>query len=246
MATDDLDLLVRKLSARTELSDDDRQAILALPFTRRTVTPGAYLAREGDRASACTVLISGFAFRHKIVGNGGRQILSLHIPGEATDFQSLYLQTLDHNVQMLGHGDVAVIPMKALRDLIAARPAIGRAILVDTLVDASIFREWIANVGRRNARERLAHLMCEFACRLEAQRLVRDDGYELPMTQEQLGDALGLTSVHVNRSIRSLEAEGLISRNRRMLTFPNAERLRQVADFSALYLHLHNQKLPAA
>jgi CRP-like cAMP-binding protein len=245
MATHDLDLLVRKLRSRTDLSEDDRQAILALPFTRRTVVPGAYLAREGDRPSVCTALISGYAFRHKIVGNGGRQILSLHVPGEAVDFQSLHLDTVDHNVQMLGHGDVAVIPMKALRDLVAARPAIARAILVDTLVDASVFREWIANVGRRNARERLAHLMCEFACRLEAQQLVRDDGIEFPMTQEQLGDALGLTSVHVNRSIRSLEDEGLITRKRRMLTFPNAERLRQVADFNSLYLHLHTQQTPA-
>jgi CRP-like cAMP-binding protein len=112
---------------------------------------------------------------------------------------------------------------------------------VTILVEASIFREWVLNLGRRDSRTRLAHLLCEFAIRLEAQGLADENGYELPMTQEQLADALGLTSVHVNRTIMALEAEGFIHRDRRRMRFPNWRRMRDVADFNQRYLHLQPQ-----
>ncbi len=234
-----LDLLVRKLEHNHALSNEDREAIRNLPFTVRTVPPATYLSREGEPPSFCAVVVSGYAFRHKITGSGARQIVSLHIPGEALDFQSLSLACTDHNIQTLTHTELAMVPMAAMRDLSAARPAIGKAILRQLLVESSIFREWIVNVGRRSARERLAHLLCEFACRLDAQGLSVPGGhYELPMTQEQIGDALGLTSVHVNRSIKALSEEGLLTRKGRILSFPDIRRLREVADFSELYLHL--------
>ena len=232
-----LDLLVRKLGAHGALSDEDREAILALPYTLRSVPPATYLMREGDVPVLCAVLVSGFAYRHKLASSGARQIVSLHIPGEALDFQSLYLNYVDHNAQTLTHAEVAMVPLKAWRELIAARPAVAHAVIFCLLVEASILREWVLNVGRRSARERLAHLLCEYAYRLDAQGLGDAGGYELRMTQEQIGDALGLTSVHVNRSIRTLEAEGLIQRQGRVVSFPDTERLRKEADFSELYLH---------
>jgi CRP-like cAMP-binding protein len=134
--------------------------------------------------------------------------------------------------------------MPALRALVSERPAIMRAVLLDMLVEASILREWVTNIGRRSARSRLAHLLCEFACRLTAQGFT-GDAHELPMTQEQIGDALGLTSVHVNRSIKALEADGLISRARRHISFPDIAKLRDVGDFSSLYLHLDDHPLLA-
>ena len=109
---------------------------------------------------------------------------------------------------------------------------------IDTLIDASIFREWIMNVGRRDARERLAHIFCEFALRLESAGMGSTTGYELPMTQEQLADATGLTAVHVNRTLKAMDAEGLIKRERRFILIPDWEKLRTVAGFSELYLHL--------
>ncbi len=109
---------------------------------------------------------------------------------------------------------------------------------VDTLIDSSIFREWILNVGQRPARARVAHLICEFAKRMEFAGLASDEGYEFPMTQEQLGNATGLTPVHVNRTLKSLSAEGLISRKRRLIVIPDWQQLREVAGFSDLYLHL--------
>ena len=237
MATNPLSLLVRILSTGARLSAEDEAALLALPHKRRTVPASTYLMREGEPATSCSVLVTGYAFRHKLAASGARQIVSIHIPGEALDFQGLHLDCVDHNVQTMTPADIAVIPMAAVRDLIAARPEVSRAVIRNLLVEASVSREWLLNVGRRNARERIAHLLCEFATRLDAQGLAGNGSYELPMTQEQIGDAVGLTSVHVNRSIRALEEEGLVKRQGRIVSFPDTSRLRHVADFSELYLH---------
>ena len=222
--------------AITELQD--RQAILDLPTKIRTLEAQAYTMREGDRPEKCAVLLSGFAFRHKLTGDGSRQILSINIPGEALDFQNLFLDESDHNVQMLTRGIVAEIPVPAIQELVMSHAEVGRAILIATLVDASIFREWTVNVGRRDSRSRIAHLLCEFAYRLSALQLDRDGTYELPMTQEQLADATGLTSVHVNRVLQGLQREGLIERDRRMIRFVSWEGMRDVADFNPRYLHM--------
>ena len=129
-----------------------------------------------------------------------------------------------------------------LRELVDARPAIRQAVIASVLIEASIFREWVLNVGRRDARTRLAHLLCEFAIRMEAQGLIDGGGFELPITQEQLADAVGLTPVHVNRTLKSLEADGLITRNKRNIVFPSWERMRDVGDFNPRYLHLDRQE----
>ena len=241
-----LDLLLRKLETHSRLEEDDRQAVLALPYTLKTLEPQSYTVREGDAPQVCAVLISGFAYRQKLTGDGSRQILALHIPGEALDLQNLFLDVSDHNVQTLTRAEVALIPRHEVQKLARSRTAVGHAILVSLLVEASIFREWILNVGRRDARTRLAHVLCEFSIRLEAQGLADENGYELPMTQEQLADVLGLTSVHVNRTIMALEAEGLIARDKRRVRFPNWRQMRDVADFNQRSLHLEPQQSGAA
>jgi CRP-like cAMP-binding protein len=237
-----LGLLVRRLESNHKLGNEDRAALLALPYKLRWLDAATYTVREGDHPRMCGVLVSGYAYRQKITGDGARQIIALHIPGEALDFQNLFLEISDHNVQMLTRGEIADVPIAAFQQIALERPAVGRAILVTTLIEASIYREWVLNVGRRDSRTRLAHLLCEFALRLEAQGLARpDQGFELPMTQEQLADATGLTSVHVNRVLKGLELEGLIMRNRRNISFPDWRRLRDVGDFSQRYLHLHDR-----
>jgi CRP-like cAMP-binding protein len=114
------------------------------------------------------------------------------------------------------------------------------------LIDASIFREWVVNVGRRDSRARVAHLLCEFSLRLEAAGLARNHRYELPMTQEQLADAVGLTAVHVNRVLKQLGEDGLITRDRRTITIEDWQRLRDVGDFNERYLHHDALALSAA
>ena len=237
-----LQLLVDVLELRTPLAESDRQAILALPYTMKSLAPGSYAVREGEPPTGCGVLVSGFAYRQKLTGDGGRQILSIHIPGEALDFQNIFLNVADHSVQMLTRGHLALIPRADIQRIARSNAAVGHAILVNILVEASIFREWILNIGRRDAKSRLAHVLCELAVRLDANGLTDDMGYHLPMTQAELADALGLTPVHLNRVIRSLEVDGLIQRSKRDVSFPDWERMIDIADFNDRYLHLAVQK----
>ena len=212
-------------------------------FRLRWLEAQSYTLREGDKPDRCAILVSGYAFRHKLTGDGNRQILSLHIPGDALDFQNMFLHESDHNVQMLTRGQVAEVPRGQLEDLVLNYSAVGRAILIHTLVEASIFREWVVNIGRRDARSRIAHLLCEFAYRLSTHDLTPSRVCQLPITQEQLADATGLTAVHVNRVLKSLQAEGLIDRNRRIVSFPNWQALRDVAAFNPRYLHAPTREL---
>jgi CRP-like cAMP-binding protein len=184
-------------------------------------------------------MLSGFSIRHKIVGGGFRQIVAIHMKGEMVDLQNSLLGHADHSVQMLTDGQVAMIPREEIVQLAYDRPAVGKAMWIDTLVDGSIHREWIANVGQRDARTRVAHLLCEFGMRLKHAGLAEETGYELPMTQEDLADATGLTAVHINRTIRALEAEGLITRSSpRAIVIGDWKLLADAGDFDSDYLHM--------
>jgi CRP-like cAMP-binding protein len=237
--------MARQLSLREELGKADRDAILALPFTVRKVQAGQYLVWDGDRPQHTCLLISGFAIRHKIAGNGGRQIVSIHMRGDIVDLQNSLLGTADHNVQMLTNGEIAMIPVDAMRDLAFNHPSVGMAMWYETLVEGSIFREWVLNVGRRDARTRIAHLLCELALRMEGAGLGEHINYELPITQEQLADAVSLTSVHVNRTLMKLQQDGLITRNRRMITVVDWKKMMSEADFEPRYLHIRERAGPA-
>ena len=233
-----LEGMIRKFERRASLSDGDREALIGLPFRMTRAEPGRYLVREGAVADHSILIISGLAYRHKISADGSRQIVSIHIPGDFVDLEGSLLKVADHNVQALTRCDLAIVPRTAIREMLLAHPQVAFAMWIDTLIDASIFREWIMNIGRRDARERLAHIFCEFALRLETAGMGSTTGYELPMTQEQLADASGLTAVHVNRTLKAMDAEGLIKRERRFILIPDWEKLRSVAGFSELYLHL--------
>ena len=238
-----LEPLVRKLEYWRTLDEADRAAILALPFTVKTFEANHYVVREFDRATHSCLLLSGFAVRHKIVAGGARQIVSIHMKGEMVDLQNSLLGTADHSVQMLTAGKVAMIPRADVERVAFERPQVGRAMWTDTLVDGSIFREWIANIGRRDARTRIAHVLCEFALRLKVAGLGEQANYEMPMTQEQLGDATGLTSVHINRMLKTLESEGLIERvNPRSISIGDWRKLAEAGDFNSAYLHLHEDE----
>ena len=184
-------------------------------------------------------MLAGYSIRSKLVATGDRQIVAIHMKGEIVDLQNSLLKVADHSVQMLTAGKIAMIPREDILRLTLERPTVAQAMWIDTLVDASIFREWIANVGRRDARTRLAHVLCEFAVRLRLAGLGAETSYELPMTQEQLADTTGLTSVHVNRTLKALEKEGLIERpNPRAICIGDWRKLAEVGDFDSNYLHL--------
>jgi CRP-like cAMP-binding protein len=235
--------LVRKLEQWHRLTDEEHHALLALPHTVRDLKAHQYLVWDGDRPQNASLMLSGFAYRHKLAGNGSRQILSIHMRGDLLDLQNSLLGVADHNLQMMTPGSVALVPIQAIVDLAFNQPGVGMAMWYETLVEGSIFREWILNVGRRDAFTAIAHLLCEFAMRAEAAGIGHTTSYELPLTQEQLADAVGLTPVHVNRTLMKLEAEGHIRRSQRLIEIDDWQNLAKVADFQPRYLHFRDEAL---
>ena len=142
--------------------------MLALPFRTQSLPLQGYVVREGDIATHSCLLRSGFAYRQKQTGEGKRQICSLHVSGDLVDLQNSMLRVADHSVQALTKIEVALIPREAVLDLAFKHRAVGEALWYDTLVDASIFREWTTSIGQRPAEARIAHLLCEFGIRFEA------------------------------------------------------------------------------
>ena len=235
--------MVRKLACRAELDAADEAAIRNLPHRTKIIARNGYIAREREKTTHSCLLISGFAMRHKVVAEGERQIVAIHMKGDLVDLQNALLGVADHSVQMLTDSEVALIPHAAIRQLALERPVVGMAMWFDTLVDASVFREWVANVGRRDARTRIAHLLCEFSLRLKVAGLGDATDYELPMTQEHIADCTGLTPVHVNRMLKLLESENLIGRRTsRSVTIGDWNKLAKVGDFDSTYLHLREDE----
>ena len=236
---DVLEMLIGRFERRAPLSDDARSALRALPFKLMTYPKHTHLVREGDRVKTAKLMIDGLAYRHKVTAEGARQIISLHMRGDFVDLESSLLNCADHNVQVLETCTVAEVPRAAIVELIDSNGALAHAMWIDTLIDASVYREWVVNVGRRDARRAMCHLLCEFGRRLEFAGLADGGNYELPMNQEQLADCLGITPVHVNRVLKGLDKEGLIVRHQRFVAVPDRKRLDAVAGFNELYLHLN-------
>ena len=234
-----LEPMLRKLRLWATLDDADERSLLDLPHELITIEKHRSIVTEGDEVSHCWLLLSGFCVRYKFVGDGGRQIVSIHMLGDLVDLQNALLGVADHGVQTLTECRMARIPIEAIRTLANTRAAINDALWYDTLVDGSIHREWVANVGRRDANTRVAHLLCEFALKLDAIGLGRQLNYELPMTQEQLADATGLTPVHINRVLQALAKKKLIERvGTRSVTIGSWRELAAAGDFDRSYLHL--------
>ncbi len=237
--------LIRKLDSIFTLTDDERQALENLPMQVVVIKEGQDIVREGDRPSRSCVLLSGFTCTYKITGNGKRQIVGFSIAGDVPDLQSLHLDVLDNSIGTLTSCRVGFITHEALRDLCVRYPRITAAFWRETLIDAAIFREWVMNVGQREAYERMAHLFCELLVRLRAVGLADDHGCDLPITQGEFADAIGVTTVHVNRVLQEMRANGLIELSGDRLNIPDWETLRRVGDFDPTYLHLKRDQAAA-
>jgi CRP-like cAMP-binding protein len=230
--------LLAKLELRSRLGGPDRAAVLALPHMVLAIGAGEYIVREGEQSPSCYVMLSGFAQRHKLVGDRGRQIVGVHLEGDIIDCTSSVLEAADSNVQALTSCRVAEIPLEALINLSVDRPAVARAMWADALAEMSVFREWIANIGRRDPRGRVAHILCEMSARQHAANVRQPQFCRMPMNQEDIGDAVGLAPVHVNRALKSLELEGVISREGQDIVIDDWEALVRIGDFNPDYLHL--------
>jgi CRP-like cAMP-binding protein len=242
-----LNRLIRRLEVdNSPLSEAEKEAILRLPITIREIGADQDIVREGDKPSQCCLVIEGFECRYKMLRDGERQIMSFHVPGDIPDLQSLFLRTMDHSLGTITPNRVGFIAHDALRELIRAQPGIGERLWRETLIDASIFREWITNVGSRDAYARIGHIICEFFVRLRSVGLTNGTTFNFPITQTEIADATGLSTVHVNRSVQQLRADGLIHLERGVCKIPDFARLKQAAMFEAGYLHLQESDASAA
>lgn len=233
-----LDKLLRKLRSIASLSAEDERAVMALPVTIARFEPQRDIVREGDRPSRSFLLASGFAVGSKVLSNGHRQITSLYVSGDVPDLQSLHLDIMDMSVIALVPCEVAFIEHSALRRLCEAHTRLSFALWRSTLIDAAIYREWIANVGQRPAVDRAAHLICEVMTRVRALGLATGHTTEFPLTQSELADALRMSTVHVSRVVRDLRAARLVEFKDKRLHVLDWDGLRELAGFDPTYLHL--------
>lgn len=229
---------LERLDSFVRLSGSDKAAILDLPVHVGARPAHHRIVREGQPIETCAVLMSGYAIRYKRTMNGARSIIGVLLPADAVDLQHLYLKCADHDVEMLTPGRLALLDHRDLRAVAAERPAIATAFSIHNQLETAILREWLLNVSRRPARQRMAHLICELALRCDRLGLGVEGGFDIPCTQQQLGDALGLTSVHVNRTLRGLEDDGLVEREQHVIRVPDWSMLARVAEFNAVYLHM--------
>lgn len=241
-----LDVLIRKLERLAPLSYAERQAVEGLPLTVRILTARQDIVREGDRPSQCCLMLDGWAYRYKLLGGGGRQILSFHLPGDVPDLQSLHLPVTDHSLCTLTDATVGFLPHEEVHALTARFPRVAALLWRETLIEAGIFRAWMTGMGRRVAYARIAHLFCELYVKLEAVGLADDCRCPIPLTQIDLADALGLTSVHVNRVLQEMRAKRLITLRKRMLVIHDWDGLVAAAEFDPAYLHQGARPLAAA
>jgi CRP-like cAMP-binding protein len=230
--------LIRKLESIAPLAAEEKAAILRLPLRLHAVAADQDIVSEGDTPSECCLIVEGFACRYNLTDEGKRQILSFHISGDIPDLQSLHLTVMDHSLGTLVPSKLAFIQHDDMRTFIRSYPRLGDLFWRDTLIDAAVFRQWVVNVGRRQGPARLAHLLCELLVRLRAVELVEDHVFELPLTQAELGDALGLSTVHVNRVLQDLRGENLITLRGGSLKVLDWEGLKQRGEFDPTYLHL--------
>jgi CRP-like cAMP-binding protein len=230
--------LIRKLESIAPLAPEERAAILRLPLRLKTVAADQDILREGDTPSECCLIVEGFACRYNLTDEGKRQIHSFHIAGDIPDLQSLHLDVMDHSLGTLVPSRLALIQHDDLRSLMRSHPRLGDLFWRDTLIDSAVFRQWMIGLGRRTAYGRIAHLLCELLVRLRAVELVEDHAVNLPVTQAELGDALGLSTVHVNRVLQDLRGENLITLHGGSLKVLDWEGLQQRGEFDPTYLHL--------
>ena len=229
--------LVRRLSNVTHLNAKQVRDLDHLCRDVRRTAAKQDIIREGERTEHVHLIVEGWAASYKVLPDGSRQILSFLIPGDFCDLHVSLLDGIDHGIVALSPCKVAYIESSAIDALAARDDRLARALCWTTLVDEGVLRTWIANVGRREAYERIAHLLCEVYDKMKLVGLVQHHKLPLPLTQADLADATGLTAVHVNRVLQRLRSASLIQLAHGSLTVPDLPALARAGGFTANYLH---------
>ncbi len=233
--------LLARLEGIATLTSAEKQAIRDLPMLVQDIRANQDVVREGDRPTRCFLLLEGFTCTFKVTESGKRQIMAFHIPGDISDLQSLHMETLDHTVGTITPCKVGFIAHEALRDLCRRHDGLNDALWRETLIDAAIFRQWMIGLGRKDAFARLCHFLCEMVVRLRAVGLVEDHTCDLPITQTELGDALGLSTVHINRTMQAIRQAELISLTGNKLMVLDWQELKRAGEFDPTYLRIKRE-----
>lgn len=206
----------------------------------RTVAfrPDEDMVREGDRPTESKLLLEGFAARYKLLASGKRQITHIHVSGDFVDLHSFPLKRMDHGIVALSPCKVGIVPHEVIHRITQEHPHLTRLLWMNTAIDRAIHRQTIVVVGRQDARGKLAHLICELFLRLESVGLAEGRSFHLPITQAEIGDVLGLSTVHVNRTLQELRSGRLLRWERTAVEILDWERLCEVAEFNPDYLNL--------
>ena len=237
-------LLTRKLERFAPLSLDDRRILDEIVTPSRIVPARTDIIHEGEATNDVRLILKGFACRYKLLPNGRRQIVGFLLPGDICDLNVFILKALDHSIGTLSACTVVDIPRRRILDL-TDRAGIARAFWWVTLVDEGTLREWLLNIGQRHSVQRIAHLLCELYTRLQIVGLADDEGYDLPLTQADIGDAVRLSYVHVNRCLQTLRETGLVTLKHKALVIDDFDRLMDYAGFNPNYLHLEEHHTTA-
>jgi CRP-like cAMP-binding protein len=231
--------LLRTLEYRDRLTSEEREAVLALRGRPLRIQRGHEIVAQASRPENSCLILEGFAVRSQTMLGGSRQFASVHVPGDFVDLHCFTLKVLDHSVVALNDCHVVFIPHTQLRDMTERFPHVARLLWLLTTIDAAIQRTWITCLGRRSAPVHLAHLICELYERLRLAGLAREDmSFDFPATQVELADMLGLSTVHVNRSLRDLRRTGLVRWQEQRVTILDMGDLQTFAEFDPLYLNL--------
>lgn len=253
MSTSDpaLERFLARLLRRSALTEEEQQAILALDCRTVHVRPRTDIVSPGETLDHACLVAQGMVARFDQMRDGRRQIVALHIPGDMCDLHSVVAPTAAWGMAALTHSTVGHVPHKELRRLALKHPQVALAFWRDGTADSSILAKWVGNLGRQDARARVAHVLCELGTRMEAAGLaIRRTSFTLDITQEQLADAVGLTSVHVNRTMQTLRRMELISTSGRTVNVKDWNGLAEIAEFNPDYLllddHAHWTTQPPA
>ncbi len=234
---------LRRLLLRSQLSEEEQAAILHLPFQVVPFAARQDIVLQGARVDFACLVSEGLVARFDQLWDGHRQITALHVPGDFSDLYSTVAPTAGWGITALSNATVLQVPHDELRRLVVEYPNIAMAFWRDTTADASVLAKWIANVGRKDARARTAHLFCEMGLRMEAAGLGTRHRYRLLLTQEQFGDTLGLTGIHVNRTLQGLRTSGAMSMCKPVVEIHDWDALAEMAEFDPLYLLLDRETL---
>jgi CRP-like cAMP-binding protein len=233
-----IESLLLNLESRDIVSEEEKSLLRSIITRGRQFEIDEDLVREGSRPTYSTLMLEGFAARYKVLDDGSRQITSLHIPGDFVDLHAFPLKIMDHGIVALSPCRVAFADHSALKTVTETVPHLTRLLWLSTLIDGAIHREWIVAMGRRSKKAHLAHLICELYVRLQVVQLTNEQSFHLPLSQVELADVVGISVVHLNKTLQSLRREKLVTWINRTVTIVDWEALKEFAEFNPLYLNL--------